>query len=111
MRLIHCTLLAGCVLHPHLALAQTSVPSAKPGIVSHVKVLSDKVDDVSSLDAWKRSFIKDGMSDEEKAKAIWKSVVSFQYQDIPPSEFLQTGDLVLDPIKGMNVYGYSFCSV
>jgi hypothetical protein len=100
---------AGC-LAPS-ATAQTRASLAKPGVVSHVKVLSDKVEDVSSLEAWKRSFIKDGMSEEEKAKAIWKSVVSFQHQDQPPNEFLQTGDLVLDPIKGMNVYGYSFCSV
>src|SRR5689334_14906865 len=37
------------------------------GVVSFVKVLSDKVEDVSSLEAWKKSFIKDGMSDKEKA--------------------------------------------
>ena len=36
------------------------------GVVSHVKVLSDKVADVSSMEAWKSSFIKDGMSDEQK---------------------------------------------
>jgi hypothetical protein len=76
-----------------------------------VKIVSDKVEDVSSLEAWKRSFIKDGMTDEQKAMAVWKSVATFQYQDDPPLEYLQTGDLVFDPIKGMNVYGYSFCSV
>ena len=37
------------------------------GVVCHVKVLSDKAPDVSSLDAWKRSFLKDGMTDHEKA--------------------------------------------
>jgi len=100
-----------CLLHPQWATAQAPATSPKPGVVSHVKVLSDKVDDVSSLDAWKRSFIKDGMTEEEKAKAVWKSVVSFQHQDLPPNEFLQTGDAVLDPIKEMNVYGYSLCSV
>jgi len=102
---------AGGCLYPHSTRAQAPVSSGKPGIVSHVKVLSDKVDDVSNLEAWKRSFIKDGMTDEEKAKAVWKSVASFQHQDDPPKEFLQSEELVLDPIKGMNVYGYSYCSV
>jgi hypothetical protein len=82
-----------------------------PGVVSHIKVLSDKVEDVSSLEAWKKSFIKDGMTDREKAMAVWTSVVKFQVQDDPPNEFLQAGDNVLDPIKLANVYGYSFCSV
>lgn len=83
----------------------------QPLVVSHIKVLSNKGPDFSSLEAWKKSVIKDGMSDEEKAMAIWRSVVSFQYQDSPPSEFLQSGDNVLDPLKMANVYGYSFCSV
>ena len=82
-----------------------------PVVVSHIKVLSDKVPDFSSLESWKRSVIKEGMSDEEKAMAVWSSVVSFQHQDTPPSEFLQSGDNVLDPLKMANVYGYSFCSV
>jgi hypothetical protein len=86
-------------------------PCAEPGIVSHVKIVSDKVVDVSSIEAWKKSFIKEGMTDEQKAMAVWKSVATFQYQDEPPREYLQAGDLVYDPIKGMNVYGYSFCSV
>lgn len=83
---------------------------AKPGVVSHIKVVSDKVDDVSSLEAWKKSFIKDGMTDEQKALAVWKSVVMFQYQDTPPVEYLQDGNAVQDPIKLFNVYGYAMCS-
>jgi hypothetical protein len=81
------------------------------GIVSHIKVLSDKVEDVSSLEAWKASFLEEGMSDKEKALAIWRTVVAFQHQDAPPSEFLQLENNVMDPIKMFNVYGYSFCSV
>ena len=38
------------------------------GVVSGVKVTTDKVADVSSLEAWKASFIKPGMSDEEYQK-------------------------------------------
>jgi hypothetical protein len=83
----------------------------RPGIVSHIKVLSDKVPDVSNLDAWKKSYIKDGMTDQEKAMAIWKTVHTFQHQDAPPSEFLHNEGIVQDAIKIFNVYGYSFCGV
>jgi len=41
--------------------------------VANVKIVSDKVPDVSSLDAWKKSYIKEGMSDKEKAMAVWKT--------------------------------------
>lgn len=83
----------------------------KPGLVCHVKVLSDKIEDVSSLESWKKSFIKEGMTDEQKAKAVWETVVRYQHQDSPPAEYLQQEDLVLDPLKIIHVYGYSFCSV
>lgn len=78
------------------------------GVVSHVKVLSDKVRDVSSMEAWKRSFLRDGMTDEQKAIAVWKSVVMYRHQDAPPIEFLHEG-CVHDPIKAFNVYGYGMC--
>jgi len=81
------------------------------GVVSHIKVLSDKIEDVSSLDAWKKSVIKDGMSDAQKAMAIWQTVFKFQHQDAPPVEFLQNENIVQDAIKIFNVYGYSFCGV
>jgi hypothetical protein len=84
---------------------------APVGVVCHVKVVSDKVPDVSSLEAWKKSFLKDGMTDREKALAAWRSTVTFQHQDAPPREYLQNELVVQDPIKIFNVYGYSFCSV
>ena len=92
-----------------LTLAAGTALAAGVGVVSHVKVLSDKVPDVSSLEAWKASFIKPGMTDREKALAVWASVVKFQYQDNPPSEFLQLENNVLDALKMFNVYGYSMC--
>jgi hypothetical protein len=81
------------------------------GVVCHVQVLSDKVPDVSSLEAWKRSFIRDDMTDQEKALAAWRTTVMFQHQDTPPLEYLQNEAGIQDPIKLFNVYGYSFCSV
>jgi hypothetical protein len=96
-----------------IALAASAVAAdsaAKPpGVTSHIKVLSNHIEDVSSMEAWKRSFIKDGMSDEEKAMAIWTSVVKFRHQDNPPNEYFSEVMNVHDPIKTFNVYGYNMC--
>ena len=43
-----------------------------PAVVCNVKVVSDKVKDVSSLEAWKKSWILPGMTDKDKAIAIWE---------------------------------------
>jgi hypothetical protein len=101
--------------HIHLFLILLFAPSwfsafaAESAIVSHISVTSDKTEDVSSLEAWKKSFIKDGMTDEQKAMAIWKSVIKFRHQEIPPQEFLEAGMHPHDPIKDFNVYGYGQC--
>jgi hypothetical protein len=100
------------VLYPTVVLLSGLTAHAvevTPGIVSNIKVVSDKVPDVSSSAAWKKSFIRDDMTDQEKAIAIWKSVTTFQYQDGPPYEFLQHDGCVYDPIKLFNVYGYAMC--
>ena len=81
------------------------------GVVANVKVVSDKVKDVSSLEAWKQAYIKEGMTDKDKALACWESVVAHQYQDSPPVEFLNNENTVQDAIKMFNVYGHSFCGV
>src|SRR5207248_574622 len=86
-----------------------AVDAPPPGVVSHVKIMSDKVDDVSSLEAWKHSFIKDGMTDSQKAMAVWESVVRYRHQEIPPNEFLNNETHPHDPIKDFNVYGYGQC--
>jgi len=88
-------------------MAQTASDSSV-GVVSRIQVLSGNVRDVSSMEAWKRSFIKDGMTDAEKAQAIFNSIVMYRYQDSPPTEFLHEG-CVHDPIKTFNVYGYGMC--
>ena len=94
-----------------MAASTVAFAADKPGVVSRISVVSDKVHDVSSLEAWKKSFIKDSMTETEKMMAIFKSNVMFQTADMPPNEHLQRGSNVLDPIKLFNVYGYTFCSV
>lgn len=83
--------------------------SADSAIVSHISITSDKTEDVSSLEAWKKSFIKPGMTDQQKAMAVWQSVVKFRHQEIPPDEFLEASIHPHDPIKDFNVYGYGQC--
>ena len=92
----------------------SGITIAKPdnvGVVSFVKVVSDKVPDVSSMDAWKASYIKDGMSDEEKALAVWRTVATFQHQDSSVMEYLNNEDVVTDALKVFNVYGHSYCGM
>jgi len=84
-------------------------PAQAVGVVSHVKVLSDKVPDVSSMEAWKKSFIKPDMTDEQKMIAAFKSRVAFVYQDAPPRELLTGDGCTHDLIKQFNVYGYGMC--
>jgi hypothetical protein len=94
-----------------MLLVVRTPPATEPAaIVSHVKVLSDKIEDVSSMNAWLKSFIKPGMTEEQKALAVWNSVVKFRHQDAPPMEFLSgEGGDVHDAIKTFNVYGYGMC--
>lgn len=91
-----------------LGIASEAETNKPAGVVSHIKVLSDKVEDVSSMEAWRQSFIKPGMTDEQKAVAAWRSSVAFVYQDSPPVEYLHEA-CVHDAIKTFNVYGYGMC--
>jgi hypothetical protein len=91
--------------------AALSFAGESVGVVSHVKVVSDKVPDISSMEAWKKAYIKDGMSDQEKALAVWKTVATFQHQDAGVMEYLHCEDMLTDALKVFNVYGHSFCGM
>ena len=99
-----------CLLVPaaiNWAEAQDNTPS--PGRVNNLKVLSDKIDDVTTVENILQSFVRPGMSDEERSKAIWTAVVKYRHQTIPPNEFLAADSEAHDPVKIMNVYGYCMC--
>src|SRR5688500_18930975 len=91
------------------AAAGAAAAAAEPAVVSHVKILSEHVEDVSSVEAWRKTFIKPGMTDRQKALAVWETVVKFRHQDQPPNEHLQDQVNVHDAIKTFNVYGYGMC--
>src|SRR3990167_8070125 len=99
MRGVRLLLLIGLVW---VIAAEASVPAEPVAVVANVKVVSSAVKDVSSLEAWKQSYIRDGMSDRDKALAIWETIVAHQFQDNPPSEFLNNEGTVQDALKMMN---------
>src|SRR5215213_1758008 len=82
------------------------------GVVSHLNLVSDKSQDISTLEAWKKTYIKDGMSDQDKAIAVFDTVVRYRHQANPPREFFssaEAGGHVHDPLKSFHVYGYGQC--
>jgi hypothetical protein len=79
-------------------------------VVSFVKVVSDKVDDVSSMDASLASFIRKDATNEQKAIAIFNAVTGFVHHELYAKEYLTAPEpCVHDPIKAFNVYGHSHC--
>lgn len=49
--------------------------------------------------------VKPGMSDREKALAIWQFLVEHRYHDQPAHNDIE----LHDPVRYLNVYGYGFC--
>jgi hypothetical protein len=79
------------------------------GRLNNLKVLSSRVDDVTTTDNILKSFVKPGMSDADRAKAIWTAGVKYRYQTSPPNEYLSADWEAHDPVKIFNVYGYCMC--
>jgi hypothetical protein len=90
-----------------LAIAE-DLPS-RGGRINNLKVLSDKIDDVTTLDNIVRSAVKPGMEDAERAKALWATIVKYRHQTLPPNEYLAADWEAHDPVKIFNVYGYCMC--
>src|SRR5438132_6958483 len=101
-------LLAAPVLGPSRpACAQEA--AARGARLNNLKVLSDKIDDVTTVENILKSFVKPGMTDEERSKAIWTAAVEYRHQTAPPNEFLAADWEAHDPVKLFNVYGYCMC--
>jgi hypothetical protein len=98
------TVVAGIMLLT-VSLARAGEPV---GVVCNVKVLSDKVEDTSSIEALIKSVCKDSMTDDQKVKALFDVTVKFRHHDISPKEFsIQNAEWPADPVKLFNVYGYA----
>jgi hypothetical protein len=95
-----------------LLLTALSVTAADPPVgvrLHNLKVLSDRVDDVTTVENILASFVKPGMDDAERAKALWAAAVRYRHQAPPPDEFLAADWEAHDPVKLFNVYGYCMC--
>ena len=79
------------------------------GRVNGLKVLSDKIDDVTTVENIVKSFAKPGMSDQDRAKGLWKAIIRYRHQTTPPNEQLAGDWEAHDPVKIFNVYGYCMC--
>jgi hypothetical protein len=82
---------------------------APGGRVNQLKVLSDKIDDVTTVENIVKSFVKPGMSDQERALALWAAVNKYRHQTVPPNEDLAGDWEAHDPVKIFNGYGYWMC--
>ena len=79
------------------------------GRVNNLKVLSDKIDDVTTPENILKSFVKPGMSDAERAQVLWTAAIKYRHQTAPPTEELCGEWEAHDPVKIFNVYGYCMC--
>lgn len=79
------------------------------GRINNLKVLSDKIDDTSTPENIVKSFIKPGMTDAQRSKALWTAAVKYRHQTAPPNEFLSGEWEAHDPVKIFDVYGYCMC--
>lgn len=92
--------------YPLLAAADTP-PVSPPAVVAHVKLLTDKVDDLSSLGAWRQAVIQPGMKDQDKVLAAFDACLKYHHHDLTPNEYLGLPNAsCTDAIKLFNVYGY-----
>ena len=104
--------LGGLLLASALGFSGAAYAGDSVGVVSHLNLVSDKSQDISNLEAWKKSYINDSMSEQEKSIAIFNTVVRYRHQANPPKEYLtseEAGGHVHDPLKTFHVYGYGQC--
>ncbi len=103
------TVLATLVLGLFATHCARSAQADDGGQVHNLKVLSNQVDDVTTVEQILKSFTKPGMSDQERSKGLWTSILKYRHQSAPPNEYLAADWEAHDPVKIFNVYGYCMC--
>ena len=94
--------LAGAFATPSFGDDRRASPA---GRVNNLKVLSDKIDDLTTPENILKAFVKPSMSDAERAQAIWRGTVKYRHQTSPPNEYLAADWEAHDPVKIFNTYG------
>src|SRR5262249_61406361 len=95
------------ILLPGLVSGSAAVAgegSREGGRINNLKVLSDKIDDVTTVENILKSFSRPGMTDAERAKALWTAAVKYRHQAAPANECLDADWETHDPVKLFNVY-------
>ena len=73
----------------------------------NLKVISENVPDVSSVDALLRQIIKPGMSDEQKCSAVWRVVYEHRFWRPASCGWYPWGGT--DPILNLNCFAPTIC--
>jgi len=77
------------------------------------RLVSNQTPDLHDLESYVNSIVKPGMTQKERAIALWRTNSEqmyhwnnpVEYPQIKPGQFLD----VTDPVRLMNVYGYTLC--
>jgi hypothetical protein len=97
-----------------LALTATLLlPVLVEAQVHGLRLVSSRTPDLYDLESYVKSIVKPGMTQKERAIALWRANCQqmyhwnnpVEYPLIEPGQFLD----VTDPIRLMNVYGYTLC--
>src|ERR1041384_7202642 len=97
------TLTLAAIYMTAASIADAQTPATGTGIrINNLKVLSDKIDDTTTPENILKSFVKPGMTDEQRAKALWTAAVKYRHQTAPPNEFLSAEWETQDPVKIFN---------
>jgi hypothetical protein len=90
------------------AIALSALARAdEAAVVGGIHVVSNRTEDLSRFEAWRKSATKDGMTDEQKVLAAWETTVKFRHHDANPAEYLGLTEVgTIDAFKLFNVYGY-----
>jgi len=62
--------------------------------------------DLTTRDAILASMLRPGMTDEEKALALWSALATWRHHDVAAAAGLEASD----PVKLLGVYGFGFCN-
>ena len=84
-----------------------------PAQVHGPRLASNHTPDLYDLDSYVKSIVKPGMTQKERAIALWRANSGQMYHWNNPVEYplIKPGQYldVTDPIRLMNVYGYTLC--
>jgi hypothetical protein len=99
-----------------IALAFTAalvLPTQTPAQVYGPRLVSSRTPDLYDLESYVKSVVKPGMTQKQRAIALWSANYRQMYHWNNPVEYplIKPGELldVTDPIRLMNVYGYTLC--